>query len=319
MSSTTDTDILVNLGNELFLHIINFICFSVLYGTYLFATSIALKLLLTSKPRSRRKFVLLSLTSLLFVINVLDFLDTFVPLFILTKRILIVPLSGGLLEQSTVAQADIILWSEISFWPSGLELFISDLLVIWRAIAIWDGNFYVQWSLVTLMTCNGAVNFVGAILSDLSSINPIGITQLNAAYLCISLVINAIGTGLIALRLWIYRESVRTILGQHRATAMQQMLLLLVESGVVFFMMQITMAVMALKNFNRSSQSYSFQLANDIMNQIFDEICSLYPVAVVIMINFQTSVVEATTHSVAAQELDSGNRLSNADELTRDP
>ncbi|KAJ3975300.1 hypothetical protein EV361DRAFT_889377 [Lentinula raphanica] len=205
MSSTTDTKILASVGKELFSYTIQLICFSVLYAIHLLATSITLKLL-SPKPRSTRKFLLLSLMCLV-VIDTLDFLVTLEPLLILAKRMaLVVPLDDGLFKQSTAAQNAILPWYEMSVWLVTLKLCISDSLVIWRAIAIWDRNHYVKWSLVTLMTCNGdkslprsgcclilsnffivVFNIVQAVLSNLSSVNPVTNEQLGAAAIFTSL------------------------------------------------------------------------------------------------------------------------------------
>ncbi|KAJ3723982.1 hypothetical protein C8R42DRAFT_719869 [Lentinula raphanica] len=202
MSSTTDTKLLASVGKELFSYTIQFICFSVLYAIHLLATSIALKLL-SPKPRSTRKFLLLSLMCLLVVIDTLNFLVTLEPLLILAKRMaLVVPLDDGLFKQSAAAQNAILPWYEMSVWLVTLKLCISDSLVIWRAIAIWDRNHYVKWSLVTLMTCNGVFNIVQAVLSNLSSVNPVTNEQLGAAAIFTSLATNAAGTVSVALKLW---------------------------------------------------------------------------------------------------------------------
>ncbi|KAJ3992349.1 hypothetical protein F5050DRAFT_1789316 [Lentinula boryana] len=147
------------------------------------------------------------------------------------------------------------------------------------------------------------ISFAQAILSEVSSVNPIQTRQINAASIYISLATNAIATGLIALKLWKYRRSVRTILGHYKSTPMQKLLLLLVESGAIFLVLQFTMAMLDLEDIG--SQPNSFQTAYAILEEIFEEACCLYPVAVVIMINFQSSLVDATAHSEgqpAAQE-----------------
>ncbi|KAJ3756140.1 hypothetical protein EV360DRAFT_72247 [Lentinula raphanica] len=115
----------------------------------------------------------------LVVIDTLDFLVTLEPLLILAKRMaLVVPLDDGLFKQSTAAQNAILPWYEMSVWL----LCISDSLVIWRAIAIWDRNHYVKWSL------------------------------LGAAAIFTSLATKAAaGTVSVALKLWIYWSSVSII------------------------------------------------------------------------------------------------------------
>ncbi|KAJ3740232.1 hypothetical protein DFH05DRAFT_1583450 [Lentinula detonsa] len=301
---SAEAEILASISGQLYYNTINLICFAVLYGVFLAATSIALKLLLSdAKPHSTRRIILLLVTSIILIINTIDFLDTFEPLLILSKKTFIASLSGGLPERSLLAQASIITWVEISSWASTVELCISDLLVVWRAIAIWDGNQLIKWALIALMVINGVTNFAQAILSDISSVNPIRTRQINAASIYISLATNAIATGLIALKLWKYRRSVRTVLGRYKSTPMQKLLLLLVESGAIFLILQLTMAMLDVEDIG--SQPNSFQLAYSILEEIFEEACCLYPVAVVIMINFQSSLVDATAHSEgpAAQEI----------------
>ncbi|KAJ3877331.1 hypothetical protein F5051DRAFT_464986 [Lentinula edodes] len=300
-------EILASVGDELYYNIINLICFAVLYGVFLLATSIALRLLLfpsDPKPHSTRRLLLLLFTLAIFIVNTIDFLDTFEPLFILTKRTLVVPLTGGLPEQLSVAQDSITPWAELSSWPPTLN--VSDLLVVWRAIAIWNGNKPVKWGLIFLMIVNGVINFAQAVLSEISSVDPVRTRRTNAASLDISLATNAIATGLIALKFWNYRRSVRSVLGRDKFTEVQNLLSLLVESGAIFLMlqtdemvsMQLTMAVLLNLDIDSiESQSSAFQTAYTIMEEVFEETCCLYPVAVVLMINLQSSVVDATIHS----------------------
>ncbi|KAJ3931535.1 MAG: hypothetical protein NXY57DRAFT_961674 [Lentinula lateritia] len=203
--SARGEEILASVGDELYYNIINLICFAVLYGVFLSATLIALRLLLfpsNPKPHSTRRLLLLLFTVAIFIVNTIDFLDTFEPLFILTKRTLIVPLSGGLPEQLSVAQNSITPWVKLSSWPSTINLCIGDLLVVWRAIAIWNGNQPVKWGLISLTVVNEVINFVQAVLSEISSVDPVRTRQTNAASLDISLATNAIATGLIALKFW---------------------------------------------------------------------------------------------------------------------
>ncbi|KAH7879179.1 uncharacterized protein C8R40DRAFT_1166431 [Lentinula edodes] len=291
-----------SVGDELYYNVINLICFAVLYGVFLSATLIALRLLLfpsDPKPHSTRRLLLL-FTLAIFIVNTIDFLDTFEPLFILTKRTLVVPLSGGLPEQLSVAQNSITPWVKLSSWPPTLNLCIGDLLVVWRAIAIWNGNQPVKWGLIFLMIVNGGkiINFAQAVLSEISSVDPVRTRQTNAASLDISLATNAIATGLIALKFWNYRRSVRSVLGRDKFTEVQNLLSLLVESGAIFLMLQLTMAVLLNLDIDSiESQSNAFQTAYTIMEEVFEETCCLYPVAVVLMINLQSSVVDATIHS----------------------
>ncbi|KAF8823211.1 hypothetical protein HHX47_DHR10000135 [Lentinula edodes] len=275
-------EILGSVGDELYYNIINLICFAVLYGVFLLATLIALRLLLfpsDPKPHSTRRLLLLLFTLAIFIVNTIDFLDTFEPLFILTKGTLVVPsLSGGLPEQLSVAQNSITPWAELSSWPPTLNLCIGDLLVVWRAIAIWNGNKPVKWGLIFLMIVNGVINFAQAVLSEISSVDPVRTRQTNAASLDISLATNAIATGLIALKFWNYRRSVRSVLGRDKFTEVQNLLSLLVESGAIFLMLQLTMAVLLNLDIDSiESQSNAFQTAYTIMEEVFEETCSTPP------------------------------------------
>ncbi|KIK68695.1 hypothetical protein GYMLUDRAFT_730960 [Collybiopsis luxurians FD-317 M1] len=268
------------------------------------ATVIALHLLFFPRdrlPRSRRRILLSLFTVLLFVINTADLVDTIGPLFIIMRKTLMDPLGGTVVEQFEEAENALTLWVKISNWLPSVELFISDLLVVWRAIAVWNENKWVKWGLSTLMIIDFGVNFAEGVTSDLppSLLSYSRERQINVASLYISLGTNIVATGLIGFKFWRYRRSVRTILGKHRRTEMQKLLLLMVESGTVFLLVQFTMTIMTTLEMGDSDSDLGnpLILTYTVMEEIFEETCSLYPIVVIIMINNRSSIVDATVHS----------------------
>lgn len=64
--------------------------------------------------RSRQRLVLILCTVILFIINTLDLVDSFLPLLIEARK----ALSGGIAQQSRVAENALNIWGEIGIWQS---------------------------------------------------------------------------------------------------------------------------------------------------------------------------------------------------------
>ncbi|KAF9038253.1 hypothetical protein BDP27DRAFT_1374672 [Rhodocollybia butyracea] len=101
-------------------------------------------------------------------------------------------------------------WEGMSGWPGNLNLLVGDIVVLWRAWALWEHHNVVQWMLIILGICSGVLNIVTNLCASVIEKFPFPVTSDNLSlrlfvvnmYLVFSLALNTLATMLIAYKLW---------------------------------------------------------------------------------------------------------------------
>ncbi|KIK51271.1 hypothetical protein GYMLUDRAFT_50682 [Collybiopsis luxurians FD-317 M1] len=207
---------------------------------------------------------------------------------------------GGIAEQVQISNQKGMIWDTISPWPATINLLLSDLIVTWRAWVLFQEIKLLKLLLAFLMVANIGINLADCIWEELE----INIAFLNSAILDwlslgISLFVNLFSTSLITWRAWDhYRIMARASI--HRRSPVQNVLLLLIESGAIFCAVQLADLPLTVLNTN-PEVTFPTQLAFYTMNAITVVAETLYPVAVIILIHRNSSPVIETFHYTVSQ------------------
>ncbi|KAF8895817.1 hypothetical protein CPB85DRAFT_1329304 [Mucidula mucida] len=111
-----------------------------------------------------------------------------------------------------------------------VSYFISDAVVVWRTWCIWYDNLWVRGYLVLVLAATGATSIATAVMD--SKLNPLTSNMLGTFCL---LVTNFSTTVLCAYKVWQYRRFIRSVYeGRRRKTLVENILLILVESGSLY-------------------------------------------------------------------------------------
>ncbi|KAE9403391.1 hypothetical protein BT96DRAFT_1080538 [Gymnopus androsaceus JB14] len=193
----------------------------------------------------RAQNALIAVLLVVFFMIVLDTCQINIVNLVLVKFRLVVSLPSGLVAQQMAANSKslFIVASILQYWSENLIFLIADTTIIWRAWAIWSENRIVKATLLTLFLFDIGVNVSGVIVNTLKSINQTG-SRFNAETLVwlgivVNLVINILATSLIAYRAWVHHKSVRIATSNARKTQVVTILLLCIESGTIFGIIQV--------------------------------------------------------------------------------
>jgi len=184
----------------------------------------------------------------------------------------------------------------MSSWAEQIQLIINDGIVVWRAWILYPGQKWVKIALCFLLAAAIGLSVPSLILTITPAAGLLaapGTVTLSKIFdnisFCSSFVTNLVATLLILHKLRVQRHSHILNLGQKRSmTRGQRVLLVLVESGLVFCGLQaMDLALL----FIPSSPS------SDIAFFVFGNTCfwatmPLFPFIVIIMVQKNNSVVE---------------------------
>ncbi|KAE9404517.1 hypothetical protein BT96DRAFT_935654 [Gymnopus androsaceus JB14] len=197
---------------------------------------------------------------------------------------IIVSLPGGLPAQEDAADSQPLLnvWGVIEIWTGNLIYLMADTIIVWRAWAIWD-NRPVHWLLSILMFANIGVNIADSVADTRAELEDLvsGVT-LDWVNVALSFAVNVVATSLIAYKAWDHHKAVKGISTRNKKTPVESILLLLVESGAIFGILQVALDV------NQIPESNIGQ-AEGVIGNFYNFTAALNPVAIFILVQTQTT------------------------------
>ncbi|KAI0054803.1 hypothetical protein BV25DRAFT_1922360 [Artomyces pyxidatus] len=172
-----------------------------------------------------------------------------------------------------------------------INYILSDAIVVWRALVLWRSDFKISTILAVFMlgTIAAAGTDVGLSLAQLFGTHDIVDDQspVKGGERALTLVgptlgTNIVATSLIAYKAWQHRTFIRDNLSQsNTATKVENVLGLLVESGIIYCIVWIFYLLAAFRLFT----AVGFEVINGIMVQI----SGIYPTMIIILVCLQKS------------------------------
>ncbi|KAJ3825814.1 hypothetical protein F5880DRAFT_181338 [Lentinula raphanica] len=174
---------------------------------------------------------------------------------------------------------------------SRLNYFISDTIVIWRAWVLYDDRLYLR---ILLVLC-GLGSFIGVTLDAVFVLkealsNDVGetntLSKIRVLMPVMLLITNFIATAIIALKVWEYRHSIKINLGkQTRKTSVERVLILLLESGLVYCACWIVSII------SLTPGALSF-IGRNVFATMVPNLTAIYPTLIIIFVAAQKSYTE---------------------------
>ncbi|KAF9063179.1 hypothetical protein BDP27DRAFT_1451391 [Rhodocollybia butyracea] len=283
----------------------------VLFGLYLLTVLIAIRVFISKIKLRHSQTALFTIAALstttahLVAENAEELL--------LIKYGIIRRLPGGLDAQTASADKTVFWWRIVDVWASTICLLFGDSIVAWRAWVIWDRDKHTPRVLAALMVANvgeetqvyypdlvylntqrrfKGTNIAGCALNSSMRTDETGpASTLAWVSNALSLVVNALSTGLIGISAWQHYQLLKSATRGGR-THVQKMLLLLTESGAIFCVIQLLYVILQVQDVNapspRSLVTYFFNVIAAILT-IFS---ALYPVCVFVILRTGYSTVE---------------------------
>ncbi|KAF9060123.1 hypothetical protein BDP27DRAFT_1334855 [Rhodocollybia butyracea] len=244
-----DEEKLINqVGVGLYINVIMGISTCILQGIYCLTLGIGVHVYCT-KGSSNLKILLGFLLAGTFIMATGSWLSQTMVQLGEVKEALVIPLPGGIMSQIAAANAaplvSVCIWLQSCYLGGGL--IIADIFVVWRAWAVWADKKIVKWILLITMVANTALMLADTVENvelGTSSTSNDSIT-LDWASLLLSFSLNILATCLIAYRGWTHRRAMQSISGQKNKTVAEEIILLLVESGAIYALLQLMGIIMS--------------------------------------------------------------------------
>ncbi|KAE9400905.1 hypothetical protein BT96DRAFT_1018543, partial [Gymnopus androsaceus JB14] len=230
-------------GSVVFENTSTIILLSGLAGVYILAFTISMHIILRKNNNRWAYKALIALLLMAFALAAL-FACLDIALGLLEVKFgFVVSLSGGLIAQELAADSKVSGMSIISDWAANFTFLIADTAIVWRAWALWTENKLVKWTLLIILLADIGINIADAVVDTKVTINALNTDNNSVTFDSLSpalnLTVNIVATFLIAHRAWKHHQSTPAILHNNK-TEVGAILLLMVESGAIFGMVQVT-------------------------------------------------------------------------------
>ncbi|KAH8831170.1 hypothetical protein DL96DRAFT_1586709 [Flagelloscypha sp. PMI_526] len=218
------------------------------YGIYVLIFPVS-AIYLWRRKRSKSTFVMFALTTIVFLLTTADWI-AFLYNLINLLRVGLVDLPGSdLLRQFQKAQADIQWVFALENWPLAVNMSVNDAILVWRVFCLFPHNIWVRASVCLLGVASTVLAVRISIGGTLEIVrgdegNTLSGTEITGptitSWIVVSILTNLVCIGLIGRIAWFHRK---LLLGFKQTGPVQKILSLLIESGVVFIFIQLTMVV----------------------------------------------------------------------------
>ncbi|KIK54130.1 hypothetical protein GYMLUDRAFT_264762, partial [Collybiopsis luxurians FD-317 M1] len=240
--------IIPELGYAIKNAVIGCIITLILFGFYLGTSGLAILLLLRKGLQGRPRKVALVLQLCLLTSSIFTFINyCFIPLANIHTT-LIKPNSSDSLQQGLTAldesQAPSLFFYIINWTSGGINVIITDTLVIWRAWALWKEIRVMKYFWIFLAVCNAVIIIVtNVVWISGGPGESLGTAFKLNFYLLFSMTVNILATSAIAYRARMLSRMTNIFGREYESYStggyqIQRLLWFVVESGVIFCILQ---------------------------------------------------------------------------------
>ncbi|KAF9469463.1 hypothetical protein BDZ94DRAFT_1303182 [Collybia nuda] len=164
------------------------------------------------------------------------------------------------------------------------QVIISDCIIIWRASVLLQRQRLLIILPSFLLLCSAALDTL--FLWNLSKYPEVGLNKLgdilSSAIVAISLATNVVTTTIVLIRFRTHKKEMTSALGAHRATQVETVLALLIESGVLFGLLQSVAVLVFYLPPGEPESDTTRMYAYGAISAIYFGISAIYPTAVIV-------------------------------------
>ncbi|KAJ4477496.1 hypothetical protein J3R30DRAFT_3486546 [Lentinula aciculospora] len=185
----------------------------------------------------------------------------------------------------------------IDRWPTATVVLIGDLIVTWRAWSLLSRQSkHWRIALVTLMVADIGLNLADCVLDviQIQALKMGAVLVIDWVADIASLTLNLFATLLVVWTAWSYRHLLKQA-SIHKGTQVSRILLLLVESGAIFFVTQLLNLIFRMVLFYHFV-GVPYQMAYHVFTSLFTVATMWYPAAVIVLVKTNKSPVMESIH-----------------------
>ncbi|KAI5828348.1 S-adenosyl-L-methionine-dependent methyltransferase [Schizophyllum commune Tattone D] len=166
--------------------------------------------------------------------------------------------------------------------------FVSDAIVVWRAWVLWPSSRLAKGALCVCL----AGSLVGVIVECVWTVEDLvkGEPAIRTLMMTVPLLAtNVVATVLVGIQVWIYRRDIKGSFGPvTKTTRVEKVLLLLVESGLVYCLIWVIYLVINLTEGPNTLMAYG------VISTAYHTIAGIYPTLIVLAVAMQRTSMHTT-------------------------
>uniref|UniRef100_D8QCK8 rRNA adenine N(6)-methyltransferase n=1 Tax=Schizophyllum commune (strain H4-8 / FGSC 9210) TaxID=578458 RepID=D8QCK8_SCHCM len=166
--------------------------------------------------------------------------------------------------------------------------FVSDAIVVWRAWVLWPNSRLAKGALCVCL----AGSLVGVIVECVWTVEDLveGEPAIRTLMMTVPLLAtNVVATALVGIQVWIYRRDIKGSFGPvTKTTRVEKVLLLLVESGLVYCLIWVIYLVINLTEGPNTLMAYG------VISTAYHTIAGIYPTLIVLAVAMQRTSMHTT-------------------------
>jgi len=276
-----------DFGYACYLEVVSLIIFTAAGGGAILGIFIAMRLLHIKTWREPK-----ALQFLCCLIIVLAVTGTI----IIQSMIVFTQAKLGLMYKVSNPPFNVVIGDDIEGFLSAVMIVVGDFVICWRAWVLLPQEKFWRSVLATILIGNTVANLADPIFGVFETDNQSNKSHIVVDWisLAFSLLANTTAIALIGWKAWTHYHTMRKLL-VCRISRVQKTLLLFVESGALFLVLQLYSLMgkimPSMQSFDMTS-SLSMSLVSTIGQDLWVASAAIYPVAIIILIHSQNSPIE---------------------------
>ncbi|KAH8809526.1 hypothetical protein DL96DRAFT_568350 [Flagelloscypha sp. PMI_526] len=275
----------------------------IFYGIYIGLYPLSVVLILCNRPRLATK-IILGLTTIVFLSTSMHAISAFLVYMSFQVHNFYQSVGIPLLDRRAFSRADPRMTQAMTAytWSLPINYIITDSIIVWRAYVIWR-PVWIRMLLVAAMFGSATMSILYAAISTKHHFswtsNPTIDRPLVVSFILLSFGVNLFATSLMGIKAWQYRKKISSVFNSSTTSASSStvlnVLVLLVETGVVLCILQLLYAVVFLVTQSTISNWNTVRCA---IQEVVFVLVALYPSLLIVMtLHSRFSLVESTTHT----------------------
>jgi len=312
-----DSTKLRHLGIVLLDNLAFFSTITLLYGVFILLFSIAAYTTIRRGFTSRATQAMFLLIVINFLLNTIYWADWMSVVAILIRTALVKDVGMSLDEKFALTNLAMNKPTLVIVFAAYFQPILTDIAVVWRAWVLFPEKQWVMVGPLFALLATVAIivtNLVVTMLDVTGSLNAGKgslVSKLDVSIIALSMATNLLATLLITYKLWDHRKFIGNLGLQKRRSPVQNILIVLVESGVIYCGLQLASLLLSLLPVAQDSAS---DYASQVCHAFYTQLSAMYPALIVVIVNQHRSIVDTYSFSTTVRNNIAGGHANDVED-----
>ncbi|KAF9462216.1 hypothetical protein BDZ94DRAFT_1237052 [Collybia nuda] len=314
---TSDSALLAVLGQSLMFTTVQLVTSAIVYGIFVLLYFQELSSYLKRKHRNWAQNIMFLTSTLTFIMATINEASQISDIGILIHAAFIGYQDLPIAERPPLVDNLVVAPLLLGDWSDPIQFIITDGVVVWRAAGLMQRRKWLMVLPLFLLFASAVIITLG-FSEGLVSFLPDNFAE---AGFSLSIATNVVATGMFGYIFWIHRRDMVAGLGSHQPTQAERILALLLESGVIFCLVQVLYLILQLSYSLTALEVVFFTIrslpteistacayAQVINGSLFYGISAIYPTAVISLVNNNRTLNEMYSMDGSPKQSNNGEK-----------